>query len=264
MVQAELGGDGQKFPGPMGAGVAGADGFQAMRNQRGAQGRVMRKVAQMGGHFCAVTREQEVLAGAEQGLAVGPRGRDKGDAAGQRLEDADGRDAGQHRHVEAARHVHGGEMLGEDVGRAGVGEPTVIGNAVALQGGERLGGVAHAVNVERELSFGGGAEEKLTGIALDERRGRLWAAGYTKSSDFPAQNAVQPALAGPMDAFLTQFSLPDLKIVSSTYYGGSGEDSAWGVALLAARWDLDARGCQLPSQDEGSCPGAKKALRMLS
>ena len=34
-----------------------------------------------------------------------------------------------------------------------------------------------------------------------------------------------------------------------------------GVAALAARWLSEATGCQFPSQEEGSWPGAKKAIR---
>ena len=106
-IEAELSGDGQQFPRTMGACVTGADGFQPVSGQRDAQVGIMRKIAQTGGHFRDILGEQEVLAGAEQVLAVGPRGRDQRDSAGQRLEDADRGDAGQHRRVEAARDVDG-------------------------------------------------------------------------------------------------------------------------------------------------------------
>lgn len=78
--------------------------------------------------------------------------------------------------------------------------------------------------------FGGGQEEKLTGIALDTKQG-LYAVGYTKSPDFPMKHPVQPALAGPSDLFLTRLTLPALEISFSTFFGGHGVDSGWGIAV---------------------------------
>ena len=57
-------------------------------------------------------------AGAEQMLAVVPRRGDQRDAAGERLEHADRRDAGQQLRVEAPRHVHGCEVSREHLRRA--------------------------------------------------------------------------------------------------------------------------------------------------
>jgi hypothetical protein len=50
-------------------------------------------------------------------------------------------------------------------------------------------------------TFGGSAEEKLTGIAFDGRGGLL-VAGYTRSADFPTIHALQQSLGGVSDAFL--------------------------------------------------------------
>ena len=77
-----------------------------------------RSRAQVARHLGAVAGDEEVLAGAEQALGVVPGRGDQRDAAGQRLEDADRRDAGQLLDVGAARHVDGGEVAGEDLGRA--------------------------------------------------------------------------------------------------------------------------------------------------
>ena len=78
--------------------------------------------------------------------------------------------------------------------------------------------------------FGGGQEEKLTGIALDTKRG-IYAVGYTRSADFPTKDPVQPTLAGPSDLFLTRLTLPALEISFSTFFGGNGDDSGWGIAI---------------------------------
>ena len=78
--------------------------------------------------------------------------------------------------------------------------------------------------------FGGSSEEKLTGIALDGKGG-IFAVGYTKSDDFPAHDPVQPNLRGGSDLFLTRLRVSSLAISFSTYLGGSGDDSGWGVAV---------------------------------
>ncbi len=82
----------------------------------------------------------------------------------------------------------------------------------------------------RSAVFGGEQEEKLTGIALDGRGG-LAVVGYTKSAGFPTTRPLQPALKGPSDLFLTLLALPDLTPTFSTFLGGSGDDSGWGVAI---------------------------------
>ena len=76
--------------------------------------------------------------------------------------------------------------------------------------------------------FGGSAEEKLTGIAIDGKGGVL-GVGYTKSDDFRVLNPVQPKLRGASDLFLARLTVPDLALAFSTYFGGSGNDSGWGV-----------------------------------
>jgi hypothetical protein len=79
------------------------------------------------------------------------------------------------------------------------------------------------------VSFGGDGNEKLTGLASDGR-GALYAAGFTGSRDFPLIRPFQSRMKGTGDAFLTRLSVPSLKVTFSTVFGGSGDDSAWGVA----------------------------------
>lgn len=78
--------------------------------------------------------------------------------------------------------------------------------------------------------FGGGKAEKLTGVALD-RNGGIYAVGFTSSADFPAIHPVQKSLRGSSDLFLTRLEVPAMKMTFSTTFGGSGEDSGWGVAV---------------------------------
>jgi len=78
--------------------------------------------------------------------------------------------------------------------------------------------------------FGGRQEEKLTGIALDTKRG-VYAVGGTRSADFPTKDPVRAALAGQSNLFLTRLALPSLEISLSTSFGGNGDDSGCGIAL---------------------------------
>lgn len=140
------------------------------------------------------------------------------------------------------------------------GEGDDVGNALALdgQGGVFVAGTTNSgslpgrSNTGREsadafiaflrpsnasslnsVAFGGSAEEKLSGVAVDGRGG-VFAVGYTKSHDFPVLNPVQPVLRGTSDVFVTRLSVPSLTIAYSTYLGGSGDDSGWGVAIDGA------------------------------
>lgn len=125
----------------------------------------------------------------------------------------------------------------DDRGNIYIGGVTSSGDFPALQR-SRKSGAADAFlcrirptgNAASCRVFGGEQEEKLTGIALDTKRG-IYAVGYTKSADFPTKDAVQPALAGRSDLFLTRLALPALEISFSTFFGGDGDDSGWGIAI---------------------------------
>ncbi len=115
--------------------------------------------------------------------------------------------------------------------------------------------------------FGGSAEEKLTAIVLDGKGG-IYATGYTKSRDFPVKSPVQSALSGSSDLFLTRLAVSTLEITSSTFWGGSGDDSGWGVTVDRAGNPVVAGitdSTDLPSTEAGyqrSSAGKKDALLM--
>jgi uncharacterized protein (TIGR03437 family) len=70
-------------------------------------------------------------------------------------------------------------------------------------------------------------------IATDSQ-GNIYVVGQTSSANFPVTaNALQPSLAGGSDAFISKFS-PAGDLLWSTYFGGSGDDSAAGVAIDSA------------------------------
>jgi hypothetical protein len=82
----------------------------------------------------------------------------------------------------------------------------------------------------QSVVFGGQEEEMVTGLALDGRGG-LFAVGFTKSKDFPTTHPIQGELRGVSDLFLTRFATPSLTPTFSTFFGGSGDDSGWGVTV---------------------------------
>jgi hypothetical protein len=78
--------------------------------------------------------------------------------------------------------------------------------------------------------LGGTAIEAGRGIAVDSS-GAAYISGFTQSTDFPVQNALQPnSSGGGSDAFVTKFN-PVGGIVYSTYLGGSGYDEGSGIAV---------------------------------
>jgi len=78
--------------------------------------------------------------------------------------------------------------------------------------------------------LGGSGVDNSHAIAVDST-GSAYVAGQTQSTDFPIQNAIYSTLKGSQDAFVTKFSPSGSALVYSTYLGGSGIDSAYGVAV---------------------------------
>jgi hypothetical protein len=74
--------------------VAGADRLEPAPDQGLAKLRVIAQAAERGRHLLAISHHQKVVADPEQAFAILPWRGDEWDAAGERLEDADGRDAG--------------------------------------------------------------------------------------------------------------------------------------------------------------------------
>jgi hypothetical protein len=77
-----------------------------------------------------------------------------------------------------------------------------------------------------------GQPETANGIALDAQ-GSAYVTGTTSSSNFPLLNPYQSTLRGWSDAFISKFSSAGA-LVYSTYLGGSGLDTANGIAVDAS------------------------------
>ncbi len=76
----------------------------------------------------------------------------------------------------------------------------------------------------------GSVADYASSIAVDVA-GDAYAAGYTASPDFPLAAAVQGAVSGGYDAFMLELNPAGNSLLFSTFYGGSGQDAANGIAL---------------------------------
>ena len=78
--------------------------------------------------------------------------------------------------------------------------------------------------------LGGSGVDVGFAIAVDSA-GSAYVTGTAGSSSFPKQNPMQPKLSGGNDAFVTKFNAAGSGLVYSTYFGGSGSDRGYGIAV---------------------------------
>lgn len=77
--------------------------------------------------------------------------------------------------------------------------------------------------------LGGSDLDEGLAIAVDPD-GSAYVTGWTASTDFPTENAFQPAKAGGYDAFVTKLNASGTTMTYSTYLGGSGDEYGRGIA----------------------------------
>jgi hypothetical protein len=80
--------------------------------------------------------------------------------------------------------------------------------------------------------LGGSESDTARAVAVDST-GNIYLAGSTASSNFPTQNALQTASGGRVDVFVAKLNASGNALIYSTYLGGSGTDSASGLAVDA-------------------------------
>jgi len=80
--------------------------------------------------------------------------------------------------------------------------------------------------------LGGSGDDRAYGIAVDST-GAAVITGYTASYNFPLRNPIQSKLGGARNAFVAKLSPAGNTLAYSTYLGGSGSDTAYGLALDA-------------------------------
>jgi hypothetical protein len=78
--------------------------------------------------------------------------------------------------------------------------------------------------------IGGWGDDRAYGVAVDAS-GQVLLTGTTTSTNFPVASAYQNAIHGYKDAFLLKLNPSTGTLVFSTYYGGTGSDSAKALAL---------------------------------
>jgi hypothetical protein len=80
--------------------------------------------------------------------------------------------------------------------------------------------------------LGGTGDDSGTAIAVDGA-GNAYVTGWTTSTNFPTANPLQPSNDGGEDAFVAKLS-PSGALNYSTYFGGSGDDQGYGIAVDSA------------------------------
>lgn len=84
--------------------------------------------------------------------------------------------------------------------------------------------------LELSTFLGGALNEFPGGVAVD-RKGNIYVAGGTASSDFPTVGAIQGAKAGAENAFVAKLDPTGHQLIWSTYLGGSSSDQAYAIAV---------------------------------
>ncbi|HEX8190020.1 MAG TPA: SBBP repeat-containing protein [Pyrinomonadaceae bacterium] len=81
--------------------------------------------------------------------------------------------------------------------------------------------------------LGGNAQDSGEGVKADAS-GNTYVAGFTLSNNFPVANAFQGTHGGGQDAFVTKLNPTGSALVYSTYFGGTGPEIAFGIAVDAS------------------------------
>lgn len=77
--------------------------------------------------------------------------------------------------------------------------------------------------------LGGERNDEPNAIGLDSQ-GNIYIAGRTNSTSFPTSHALQAQAPGGGDAFLAKFT-PDYQLAYATYFGGTGADEIFSLAI---------------------------------
>ncbi|SDY49856.1 SBBP repeat-containing protein [Thermoactinomyces sp. DSM 45892] len=89
-------------------------------------------------------------------------------------------------------------------------------------------------SLEYSTYLGGTSLESGEAIAIDDT-GHAYVTGFTRSANFPVTpGAFQTTRMGVMDAFVTKFNSTGSALIYSTYLGGTGTETARGIAVDTA------------------------------
>lgn len=95
--------------------------------------------------------------------------------------------------------------------------------------------------------LGGSGDDRAFALAVDSL-GSAYLAGWTTSTNFPVASAAQGVISGYKDAFLVKLNPAGSGFGFSTYFGGTGSESANAIALTATQLWLggDSSSASLP------------------
>lgn len=82
--------------------------------------------------------------------------------------------------------------------------------------------------------IGGSGAESADQVVVNPNTGVAFLTGSTTSLDFPVVNATQSVNNGLTDGFYVQVNTPGTAFTTSSYIGGTGDDTATGIAVDAA------------------------------
>jgi hypothetical protein len=85
-------------------------------------------------------------------------------------------------------------------------------------------------SISRALYLAGSDDDRPTSI-VRQSDGHILVVGYTLSKDFPVKAPYQAKHQGKNSAFMVRVNAASYEVRSSTFFGGSGQDSAYGAAL---------------------------------
>lgn len=129
-----------------------------------------------------------------------------------------------------------GNMYLTGITGSGTDFPASVGAFQTVYGGGSFDGFVAKFTATSFLEYstylGGGGSDQPAAIALVD--GQAYIVGETSSTNFPRTGALQVALNGVSDAFVTRLNAQGSAVDQSTFLGGSGEDGA-----TAAVWAGD-------------------------
>jgi len=108
---------------------------------------------------------------------------------------------------------------------------TAYGGASVTQGDAFVAKLNAAGSALVYATFLGGSRDEQGNVIAVDSAGNAHVSGFTRSSNFPVQQAFQSAHGGNADAFVAKLNAAGSALVYSTFLGGGNDDFGQGIAL---------------------------------